>query len=526
MSSNSSNTAIGLEEQFLAIGLFYGSISQIAAVGLATTLSRNWGKMMPIHYIMALVNLFCAVYPIASALWMFYDLAKSGGAYDPLGPVGFQCTYYQFPLTGFVYNLSDLVIDVYCSLTCLYFCWPALFVSYGQTAQVIVKENILRSICIVIINSYFIYFGTTNGSPSNTDIGLEEQCLAFGIFYSYITQISAAGLVTTLRHYWGKMMPIGAGQHIFSSAIIGLEEQFLAFGIFYGSITQIAAAGLATTLQHYWGKMMPIHYIMVLVNLFCAAYQITSACSFIWWQGEADCYWGLVVVNVASHLFYISLDCFLMYKTWIVSGYRDVVRYGAGVLLANRLVWMFYDLVESGCTCPDGECSYYQFPLTGFMYNLSDLIIDVACSLTCLYFCWSSLFVSYGQIARIIVKENVLRSVCIVIINSYIMYYGTTNVTAFTYDFLFWLQAFVYCVACNSEFFWKAERSKDSTKHEVVRANLESGNRESAGNRTFKRDSLSAGGKSVGGGGGRDSIISDIRSKSVGLDSRRLSGFK
>ncbi|KAJ3071836.1 hypothetical protein HDU98_004727 [Podochytrium sp. JEL0797] len=160
------------------------------------------------------------------------------------------------------------------------------------------------------------------------------------------------------------------------------------------------------------------------------------------------------------------------------------------------------------------------------MYNLSDILIDVSCTLTCFCFCWPSLFVSYGQTAKVIVKENVLRSICIVVINSYLMYSGTTTISAFTSFFIYWLQALVYCVACNSEFFWKAERNR---VHELVRANPESGKRVSEGNRTFKRDSLSVGGKSGGGGGSKrgDSVVGDVlRANSVRVESRRESGFK
>ncbi|KAJ3397861.1 hypothetical protein HDU80_009428 [Chytriomyces hyalinus] len=112
--------------------------------------------------------------------------------------------------------------------------------------------------------------------------------------------------------------------------------------------------------------------------------------------------------NVSAHLFYVTCDVFLLYKTYAVSKCSKTVRAFSVLLLAHRLVWSVWDIAKSGGVVDPvtDTCYYYQYPLVGFGYNTADLIIDAFCTLVSIMANWDYLFASFGQLAEVVAREN------------------------------------------------------------------------------------------------------------------------
>ncbi|KAJ3071840.1 hypothetical protein HDU98_004731, partial [Podochytrium sp. JEL0797] len=127
-----------------------------------------------------------------------------------------------------------------------------------------------------------------------------------------------------------------------------MDQQFITLGVTYGLVAQMGLAGLAASVYNNWHQMKTINYIMSLFNIFCVIYQVLAALAMFYYQGVVQCETFQVVSDFSFHLFSVSFDCFMLYKTYIVSGSNNIVQGVAWVLLANRLVWSIYDLVKSG----------------------------------------------------------------------------------------------------------------------------------------------------------------------------------
>ncbi|KAJ3061674.1 hypothetical protein HDU98_002406 [Podochytrium sp. JEL0797] len=247
-------------------------------------------------------------------------------------------------------------------------------------------------------------------------------------------------------------------------------QQTLAIGIGFGIVAQMGISGFTASLFNNWAKLQPIHFTMAVFNFFTVLYQVTSVVLYSGMMEGAQCGVIGVIQNVVFHAMAVAFDAFLLHKTWIVSGYHVMVGYGAVFLVLNRVAWGLYDLVESGAVWdPVGlQCQVSQFALTGLVYSLVDLVIDVTCTIQSIYFCWDSMLVEQQAIQQIIVKDNVLRSVCIVAMNAMGMWvnYCVTNTFA---DQVFWVfQSWILVFALNAEVFWKEERARGHEK--MVRA--------------------------------------------------------
>ncbi|TPX55326.1 hypothetical protein CcCBS67573_g09488 [Chytriomyces confervae] len=88
------------------------------------------------------------------AVWTGWDIAKSTGVYYPVTDI---CAYYQYPLSGFGYNAADLICDAFCTVVSIGFNFQYLFTSFGKLGEMIVKDNVLRSVLILSTNSYLLY---------------------------------------------------------------------------------------------------------------------------------------------------------------------------------------------------------------------------------------------------------------------------------------------------------------------------------------------------------------------------------
>ncbi|KAJ3059421.1 hypothetical protein HDU98_004561 [Podochytrium sp. JEL0797] len=144
-------------------------------------------------------------------------------------------------------------------------------------------------------------------------------------------------------------------------------------------------------------------------------------------------------MNAASHYFDISFDSFLLYKSYIVSGYDR--SYGK------------WDATTQ-------TCDYYDDPVTGLTWNLSDISMDLASTFISVYFCWGQLTSNFNQIAKVIVTDNILRSIVTCAINIYIIFSGYYVANPFWGLFIYEIRDWIYIFSLNAELFWKEERER------------------------------------------------------------------
>ncbi|TPX50894.1 hypothetical protein CcCBS67573_g10063 [Chytriomyces confervae] len=239
-------------------------------------------------------------------------------------------------------------------------------------------------------------------------------------------------------------------------------SQFALLSIIVGLVIEVSFTGiLAITLRmlrkeskNFW-KMA---CLMLLCNVWCIVFMVFSTLSNF--ADKENCVLINALSNVSAHLFYVTCDVFLLYKTYAVSKCSKTVRAFSVLLLAHRLVWSVWDLAKSGGVVDPvtDACYYYQYPLSGFGYNAVDLVIDVICTLASIVANWNYLFTSFGQLAEVLAKENILRSILILSINSYVMYINLHVEDFMTILVAYMLQNYIYTRAVNAELFWVEER--------------------------------------------------------------------
>ncbi|KAI8826524.1 hypothetical protein BJ741DRAFT_39977 [Chytriomyces cf. hyalinus JEL632] len=239
-------------------------------------------------------------------------------------------------------------------------------------------------------------------------------------------------------------------------------SQFALLSIIVGLAIEVSFTGiLAITLRmlrkeskNFW-KMA---CLMLLCNVWCIVFMVFLTLSNF--AVKENCIVINALSNVSGHSFYVTCDVFLLYKTYAVSKRNKRVLAFSALLLAHRLVWSLWDLVKSGGVVDPvtDMCYYNQYPLVGFGFNTADLIIDAFCTLVSIMANWDYLFTSFGQLAEVVAKENILRSVLILSINSYVMYINLHVEDLMTILMAYMLQNYAYTRAVNAETFWVEER--------------------------------------------------------------------
>ncbi|KAJ3066358.1 hypothetical protein HDU98_010337, partial [Podochytrium sp. JEL0797] len=88
---------------------------------------------------------------------------------------------YQYPITGVGYNACDIAIDFICTILSIVHTWSLLCSDLSGIAQVIVKENILRSFITVAINVYLLYASWVVADAFALGIGYLMQDLVYAV---------------------------------------------------------------------------------------------------------------------------------------------------------------------------------------------------------------------------------------------------------------------------------------------------------------------------------------------------------
>ncbi|KAI9329553.1 hypothetical protein BDR26DRAFT_872333, partial [Obelidium mucronatum] len=200
---------------------------------------------------------------------------------------------------------------------------------------------------------------------------------------------------------------------------------------------------------------------MSLFNFWCIAYSSYYICSLFF--HHSFCVLGGLISNIISQIFYIHFDLFLLFKTCGTSGYNRYILLGTFAILLNRFVWAFLDIIQSHSYVESDMCLYYQNPITGLGYNSADMICDAFCTIVSIVFNWKSLYgASFFSMSRVLVQENILRSIIILAVNFFMLYMSASVTDPFLVLCSYFIQNYAYSVCINMELLWIDERQKKS----------------------------------------------------------------
>ncbi|ORY45096.1 hypothetical protein BCR33DRAFT_193276 [Rhizoclosmatium globosum] len=160
------------------------------------------------------------------------------------------------------------------------------------------------------------------------------------------------------------------------------------------------------------------------------------------------------VLNITSHVFYCSFNYFLLLKTYMVTRQNSVAAYILVIAFLHRLCWTLMDIVSSKGQWVNHDCIYDQNTLSAIGYNAADILIDVICTGLSVAYSWEFLGSDFTRIGEIIVRENVLRSLMILSVNSFEIYAVCTFTDPFALNIAFSIQNYVYPFALNAELLW------------------------------------------------------------------------
>ncbi|ORY43476.1 hypothetical protein BCR33DRAFT_717683, partial [Rhizoclosmatium globosum] len=225
---------------------------------------------------------------------------------------------------------------------------------------------------------------------------------------------------------------------------------------------EISLSGLISTAVRVFSSedagassFIPVAGIMSLFNAFCIAYNALFIRSFF--LDGSNCWSGQRATNVCSHMFYLSFDLFLLYKTYTLSLHSKVVLVAMTVILLHRIVWTVWDIIKSQGVWDDSaqNCEYVQYPTTGIGYNSADIISDSFCTLTAILLNYKSLVTGpVTDSIKVIVQENILRSFVVVTVNSFELYAATNWTDPYLTLLAFLIQNYTYARCLNAELFW------------------------------------------------------------------------
>ncbi|ORY45092.1 hypothetical protein BCR33DRAFT_716434 [Rhizoclosmatium globosum] len=248
----------------------------------------------------------------------------------------------------------------------------------------------------------------------------------------------------------------------------------VVYGILAGSITEISVHGIlciwllptarVTTspnsiTKSESNKLSPIFLLMLFFNTWGIIYMALNTWALF--LTRDFCFPGQIVVNLASQVYYISFDVFLLYKTYALCPAKPRIRLSIGLVILHRFLWTLADLVSSRGIYNDATnaCEYYQNPITGFGYNASDIICDLFCTYIAVSKNWSHLSrhsKNFSIVARIVVHENILRSVIVLLVNSFeaFVFIGINSKNVFLAWLAYLVQDYFYARCLNAEFLW------------------------------------------------------------------------
>ncbi|KAI9343510.1 hypothetical protein BDR26DRAFT_858218 [Obelidium mucronatum] len=103
----------------------------------------------------------------------------------------------------------------------------------------------------------------------------------------------------------------------------------------------------------------------------------------------------------------IAFGWFLLYKCWMVSSQNRIVFVLGALLLANRWAWTITDLAFARLDCSSaGGCMYTENLTTIIGSQVSDVAIDIFCTMAVLIGCQYHLRSDIRGLFLVIMEEN------------------------------------------------------------------------------------------------------------------------
>ncbi|KAJ3057940.1 hypothetical protein HDU98_005923 [Podochytrium sp. JEL0797] len=250
-------------------------------------------------------------------------------------------------------------------------------------------------------------------------------------------------------------------QHAISLVILGLIVESNIRGI-------VSALRKLHTSRH-----KPNANLLLILTCNVASLGIVCASIALEAVTQGTCVPIWQTLNVFYHLFFVAFDIFLLYKTHVVFCSKSTLQYKfwSAVILANRIAWALADLVASkGVWNPDAEmqCSFQKNLVSGPGYLISDIILDVLCTLAILYTAFGYAC-EMNRLWRVLILENVIRSFIVLIVQCILTWVILTKNKDM--NLVFSLSLYTYSHILNSEFYWRKARQaaivKDGEKLEL-----------------------------------------------------------
>ncbi|KAI8608046.1 hypothetical protein BC830DRAFT_1157001 [Chytriomyces sp. MP71] len=262
-----------------------------------------------------------------------------------------------------------------------------------------------------------------------------------------------------------------------------------------GCAFENSVSGLISTLVHLLmerrrKRVNIIFAIMSVFNMLSLVYN--SLFLFSFFLGEKGCSGVDLTTNLFSHCYYVVFDFFILFKSWVVSGYNGLFLYIASATILHRVAWALFDLSTSYSEYSSGSCNFYQNPLSGsgyplifFPYSLNlsssyrcsvgDILCDLLSTLGCLYFCRrrlkEALFLTdedhfslnsdkFQKLLIVFMQENVLRSIFVLTINILILWCNDATNDPFVLPLVYAVESYIFARSLNLEFVWHHVRTK------------------------------------------------------------------
>ncbi|KAJ3022570.1 UNVERIFIED_CONTAM: hypothetical protein HDU68_009042 [Siphonaria sp. JEL0065] len=205
--------------------------------------------------------------------------------------------------------------------------------------------------------------------------------------------------------------------------------------------------------------------LIVFCNLlFAIKYVIDAVKLFGPQDWRIDDFGWQFAYSASYHLSMIAFDCFLLYKCWLACPMNRMIHILTLILFVNRCGWAIADLSVARMDCSDSVdgCYYVESKATIIGAQVSDVAVDLFCTLAVLILCRFHLKSDIRDLFVVIMEENVIRSAFLfafgcITIWAYVIVDPQSELLSFIY---FYLPAYIYAVALNSEFYFKEQRQK------------------------------------------------------------------
>ncbi|KAJ3231146.1 hypothetical protein HDU81_003960 [Chytriomyces hyalinus] len=198
-------------------------------------------------------------------------------------------------------------------------------------------------------------------------------------------------------------------------------------------------------------------------------YNLTSL--FIFYD-QVTCAPLARVCNIASHLFFLSTEIYILFSAYAISNRHVWVRIISITIVLHRLGWALYDIYES-YGFYDEEipyCEYIQNPVSAY-YSIGDIVAD----------CFATLVIVIVAVVRLggtsnvslgLIQRNLLRSLTVVGTSTFAVYAGVNWVNQFWTGWSYAFQAYVLARAVNFDLMYDESLSQRLEKKSVLQAVL------------------------------------------------------